>query len=159
MAQQIAEAAIAFKQGRTTHDRKWVAVFMNEDTIVIALHGSLTAAEQNLAQSPTGAAWVREFHQQMFIDASGVLHRKIKSITGMKVRDTKTEIEPKTGHVVQVFTTDTVGEEFPVGRQLTGHQATDCSTSTREATYAKPTKPLDVQSRDNRPDFTKRISK
>jgi uncharacterized protein YbcI len=85
---------------------------MNEETIVIALHGSLTAAEKVLAQSPAGAVRVREFHRQMFTDASAFLHRKIKSITGMEVRDTSAEIEPKTGHVVQIFTTDTVGEEF-----------------------------------------------
>ena len=30
----------------------------------------------------------------------------------MEVRDTNAEIEPKTGNVVQVFTTDTVGDEF-----------------------------------------------
>ena len=48
----------------------------------------------------------------MFTDASAVLHRKIKSITGMEVRDTTAEIEPTTGHVVQIFTTDTVGDEF-----------------------------------------------
>ena len=82
---------------------------MNEDTIVIALHGSLTAAEKALAQSPAGAARVREFHRQMFTDAPAVLHRKIKSITGMEVRDTTAEVEPKTGHVVLIFTTDTVG--------------------------------------------------
>jgi hypothetical protein len=45
----------------------------------------------------------------------------------MEVRDTTAEIEPTTGSVVQVFTTDTVGEEFllapcgPAGIQAPGH--------------------------------------
>ena len=111
-SQKIARAARAFEKRRTKHGRKWVAVFMNEDTIVIALHGSLTAAEKALAQSLAGAAQVREFHRQLFANASATLLRKIKSITGMEVRDTTAEIEPTTGSVVQVFTTDTVGEDF-----------------------------------------------
>ena len=103
MAQQIAQAARAVEKQRTKHGRKWVAVFMNEDAILIGLHGSLTAAEKALAQSPAGASWVCEFHRQMFTAAPAVLHRKIKSITGMEVRDTTAEINPKTGHVVQIF--------------------------------------------------------
>lgn len=124
MGQRIARAARAFEKRRTKHGRKWVAVFMNEDTIVIALHGSLTAAEKALAQSPAGAAWVREFHRQMFTDTPVVLHRKIKSITGMQVRATTSEIEPKTGHVVQIFTTDTVGDEFLADRPRSGQAST-----------------------------------
>ena len=85
---------------------------MNEDTIVIALHGSLTAQEKALAQSPAGAAQVLEFHRQLFANASGPLFQEIKSITGMEVRDTTVEIEKKTGSVVQIFTTNTVAEEF-----------------------------------------------
>jgi uncharacterized protein YbcI len=112
IGQRIAWAARAFEKRCTKHGRKWVAVFMYEDTIVIALHGSLTAAENALAQSPAGVACVREFHRRLFTNASAGLLQKIKSITGMKVRDTTAEIEPTTGSVVQVFTTDTIGESF-----------------------------------------------
>ena len=100
---------------------------MNEDTIVIALHGSLTGAEKALAQSPAGAAQIREIHRQLFTNVSATLHRKIEKITGMEVRETTPEIEPTTGSGVQVFTTDTVGEEFlpapcgPAGFQAPGH--------------------------------------
>ncbi len=130
IGQRIAGAARAFEKRRTKHGRKWVAVFMNEDTIVIALHGSLTAAEKALAQSPAGAARVREFHRHMFTDASAILHRKIKCITGMTVRDTTVEIEPKTGHVVQVFTTDTFGDEFLSERPRSGPPVSVRSAST-----------------------------
>jgi len=81
-------------------------------TIVIALHGSLTAAEKALAQSPAGATEVREFHRQLLANVCDTLLREIKSITGMAVRDTTAEIERATGSVVQVFTTDTVAEKF-----------------------------------------------
>jgi uncharacterized protein YbcI len=129
IGQKIARAARAFEKRRTKHGRKWVAVFMNEDTIVIALHGSLTAAEKALARGSAGAAQLREFHRQLFANVSTTLHRKIKKITGMEVRDTTAEIEPTTGSVVQVFTTNTVGEEFllapggPAGTQAPGHGA------------------------------------
>ncbi len=112
IGQRISQAAQAFERRQTKHGRKWVAVFMNEDTIVIALHGSLTAQEKALAQSPAGAAQVLEFHRQLFANASGPLFQEIKSITGMEVRDTTVEIEKKTGSVVQIFTTNTVAEEF-----------------------------------------------
>ena len=131
---KIARAARAFEKRRTTHGRKWVPVFMNEDTIVIALHGFLTAAEKALAQSPAGAAQVREFHRRLFTNVSAALHRKIKKITGMEVRDTTAEIDPTTGSVVQVFTTDTVGEEFPLAP---GESAEDPGSETGSAPPAR----------------------
>jgi uncharacterized protein YbcI len=114
IGKKIAQAAHAFELRRTKHGRKWVAVFMNEDTIVIALHGSLTDAERALAQSAAGAAEVREFHRQLFTDVSDLLLRKIKSITGMNVRHTSAEIDSTTGSVVQLFTTDTAAKDFPL---------------------------------------------
>ena len=100
---KIARAARAFEKRRTMHGRKWVPVFMNEDTIVIAVHGFLTAAEKALAQSPAGAAQVREFHRRLFTNVSAPLHRKTKKISGMEVRDTTAEIEPTTGGAVHVL--------------------------------------------------------
>jgi uncharacterized protein YbcI len=114
IGERIARAVHAFELRRTKHARKWVAVFMNEETIVIALHGSLTDAEKALAQSAAGAAEVREFHRRLFTDVSALLLRKIKSITGMDVRHTTAEIELTTGSFVQLFTTDTLGENFPL---------------------------------------------
>jgi uncharacterized protein YbcI len=113
IGEKIARAAHAFELRRTKHARKWVAVFMNENTIVIALHGSLTGAEKALTQSAAGAAEVQEFHRQLFTDVSGLLLRKIKSITGMDVRHTSADIDSTTGSVVHLFTTDTEGEAFP----------------------------------------------
>jgi uncharacterized protein YbcI len=112
IGQKIARAARAVEKRRTKHGRKWVAVFINEDTMVIALYGSLTAAERRLAQSPAGAVQVRDFHRRLFANVSASLRRMIKSITGMEVCDTTAEIEPATGHVVHVFTTDTLAEDF-----------------------------------------------
>jgi uncharacterized protein YbcI len=122
IGERTARATHAFELRRTKHARKWVAVFMNEETIVIALHGSLTGAEKALAQSAAGAAEVQEFHRQLFADVSALLLRKIKGITGMNVRHTSAEIDSTTGSVVHLFTTDTEGEDFP--RAPSGFAAT-----------------------------------
>src|ERR1700732_5619001 len=61
MAQQIAQAAIAFEQRRTgNHVPKAVTVVLSEGTLVITLHDALSPAEMNLAKSPAGAAQMQE---------------------------------------------------------------------------------------------------
>ena len=52
VAQQIAQAAIAFEQQRTGHEPQSVAVVLSGDTLLITLHGALSPAEKALAQSP-----------------------------------------------------------------------------------------------------------
>jgi uncharacterized protein YbcI len=112
MAEQIAQAATAFQQERTGHEPKSVSVVISGDTLVVTLHGALSAAEQAMAQSPDGAAGVREFHRQLFQCASDTLKQEIRRITGMDVREATAEVEPATGAIVQVFTTGTMVQVF-----------------------------------------------
>src|SRR5438128_6729878 len=122
MAQQIAQAAIAFEQRRTgNHVPKSVSVVLSEGTLVVTLHEALSLAERVLAKSPAGAAQVQEFHRQLFASSSDSLRQEIKRITGMEVREATAEVEPATGAVVQAFTTGTVVEVF----LLTGSVPTD----------------------------------
>ena len=116
VAQQIAQAAIAFQQQRTGHEPKAVAVVLSGDTLLITLHGALSPAEQALAQSPAGAARVQEFHRQLFSDSAEALRQEIKRITGVEVREAAAEVEPTTGTVVQVFTTGTMVQVFLLAR-------------------------------------------
>jgi uncharacterized protein YbcI len=108
----VAQAARASESRRKQRGREWVAVFMNEDTIVIALHGSLTDMEKTLMRSPAGGARVRHYHRNLFASVTDTLALEIKSITGMVVRHTTSEINPTTGCVVQFLTTDTVSAQF-----------------------------------------------
>ena len=85
MAQQIAQAAIAFQNQRTGMPKS-VAVVLSGDTLLITLHGALSPAEKALAQSPEGAAQVQEFHRQLFTNAADHLRREIKRITGVEAR-------------------------------------------------------------------------
>ena len=113
MAQQIAQAAIAFEQRRTgNHVPKSVTVVLGEGTLVITLHDALSPAEKALAQSPAGAAQMQELHRQLFANSSDSLRQEIKRITGMEVREATAEIEPASGAVVQAFTTGTVVQVF-----------------------------------------------
>ena len=112
MARQIAEAAAAFEQQRTGNTPKSVTVVLNDNTLVITLHGALSPAEKALAQSPAGAAQVQELHKRLFNNSAGALREKIKKITGVEVREAKAEVETTTGTVVQVFTTGTVVQVF-----------------------------------------------
>ncbi|HEV3238267.1 MAG TPA: Na-translocating system protein MpsC family protein [Gemmataceae bacterium] len=113
MAQQIAQAAIAFEQRRTgNHLPKSVTVVLSEGTLVITLHEALSPAERALAQSPAGAIQMQEYHRQLFANSSDSLRQEIQRITGMEVREATAEIEPATGAVVQAFTTGTVVQVF-----------------------------------------------
>jgi uncharacterized protein YbcI len=112
MAQQIARAASAFQEQRTGHVPQSVAVVLSDDTLVITLHEALSPAEKVLANSPAGAAQVREFHRQLFANDSESLKREIKKITGVEVREATAEVETTSGTVVQVFTTGTMVQVF-----------------------------------------------
>ena len=116
MAQQIAQAAIAFEQRRTgNHVPKAVNVVLSEGTVVITLHDALSPAERVLATSPEGAARMQEFHRQLFHNSSDSLRQEISRITGMKVREASSQIEPGNGAVVQAFTSGTIVQVFLLG--------------------------------------------
>src|SRR3954451_6852268 len=93
MAEQVASAASALHQERTGHAPTSVSVVLNNETLVITLHGALTQAETALAASPAGAAQVQEFHRQLFATSSESLRQEIKRITGVSVRGAAAQIE------------------------------------------------------------------
>lgn len=118
MAQQVAQAAIAFERRRTGHAPTSVSVVLSGETLVITLHDALSPAERALARSPAGAAQVQEFHRQLFATASEPLRQEIKRITGVEVREATAEVEPATGMVVGVFTTGTTVQVFLLAHDL-----------------------------------------
>jgi uncharacterized protein YbcI len=120
MAQQLAQAAIAFEQQRTGHTPTSVTVVLSENTLVITLHGALTPAEKALAQSPAGAVKMQEFHRELFNASADALRQEIKRIIGVDVREAVAEVEPTTGTVVQAFTTGTVVQVFLLACNVPG---------------------------------------
>jgi uncharacterized protein YbcI len=118
VAQQIAQAAIAFQEKRTGHAPTSVTVVLGADTLVITLHGAFTPAEQALAKTPQGAAQVQKFHRELFANSCEPLRQEIKRITGVDVREATAEVETTTGTVVQVFTTDTMVQVFQLSQNV-----------------------------------------
>ena len=118
MAQQIALAASAFEEQTTGHVPRAVSVVLNDDTLVITMHGALSPAEKALAVSPAGAAQVQKFHQQLFANASEGLRQEIKRITGVEVREATAEVETTMGTVVKVFATGTMVQVFLLARAV-----------------------------------------
>jgi uncharacterized protein YbcI len=118
MAQEIAEAVIAFQRRTTGRAPKAVTVVLSQDTLVITLHEALSPAEKELARSPAGAAQVEEFHRQLFSSSSQSLREEIRRITGVEVREAVAEIEPTTGAVVQAFTSSATVQVFRLARDV-----------------------------------------
>ena len=117
-AQQIAQAASDFQQRQTGHKPQSVVVVLSGDTLVITLHGALSAAEKALAQSPKGAAQMQEFHRQLFNVSADELRREIEKITGVEVCEASTEVEMAPRALVQVFTTGTMVQMFLLARAV-----------------------------------------
>jgi uncharacterized protein YbcI len=120
MAQQVAEAVMAFQQKTTGHAPKAVTVVLSQDTLVVTLHEALSPAERDLAKSPAGAAKVQEFHRQLFTLSSQSLREEIQRITGVEVREAVAEVEPTTGAVVQAFTSSATVQVFRLAANVPG---------------------------------------
>ena len=118
MAQQVAQAVMAFQQKTTGHAPKAVTVVLSQDTLVVTLHEALSPAERDMAKSPAGAATVQEFHRQLFGNSSQSLRDEIKRITGVDVREAIAEVEPTTGAVVCAFASGTVVQVFQLSEGI-----------------------------------------
>jgi uncharacterized protein YbcI len=118
MAEQVAQAVMDFQQQTTGHMPKAVTVVLSKDTLVVTLHEALSPAEKDMARSPAGAAKVQEFHRQLFADSADSLREEIKRITGVAVREAAAEVEPKTGAMVQAFTSGTLVQVFQLDRGI-----------------------------------------
>jgi uncharacterized protein YbcI len=112
LSQAIAESARAFQKESTGHIPKSVSVVLKDDTLVITLQEALTEAEKALAKTPNGAIQVQDYHRQLFQSAAAKLRLDIERITGRKIREVNVAVNPKTGAIIQAFTTGTVVQVF-----------------------------------------------
>lgn len=112
MAQQLAQAAIAFEKQRTGHSAESVTVVMSQNVLVITLCGSLSPAELAVVRDPARAEQLREFYRQLFASSSTPLREEIKRITGVDVREAAADTEPARGAVTSAFTEGTTVQVF-----------------------------------------------
>ncbi len=118
VAQEIAQAVMAFQEKTTGHAPKAATVVLSHDTLVVTLHEALSPAEKDMAKSPAGAAQVEEFHRQLFTNSSQSLRDEIQRITGVEVREAIAEVEPTTGTVVQAFTRSAMVQVFRLAQNV-----------------------------------------
>ena len=118
MRQQIVQAVIDFEVQRTGHTPQSVNVILNEDTLVVTLHGALSPAEKAVARSPAAAAQMQELHRQLFVNSSNTLRDEIKRITGVPVREAQLNVETMTGAIMERFATGTVVQVFLLARSI-----------------------------------------
>ena len=123
MAEQVAQAVMAFQQKTTGHAPKAVTVVLSEDTLVVTLHEALSPAEKAMAKSPAGAARVQEFHRQLFSNSSLSLREEIQRITGVEVREAVAEVEPTTGAMVHAFTSGNMVQVFQLSKSVPVEQS------------------------------------
>jgi len=144
MARQIAEAAAMFQKRVTGHAPGAVGVVISDDTLVIKIRGALTPAEQAMSKTPDGAARVREFHRQLFLNSVESLRSEIKRITGVEVREAAAEVESAQGPVVHTFTTGTMVQMFQLARRVSSETWTGNGRIEHhdEAISAAPTPPV-----------------
>ena len=102
-AKQLADVVRQFEKERTGRMPESVTAEMEDVSLVITLHGELSPAEMDLAQSPDGAAKVQELHRLLFLTSCGSLLKEIEVITGVAVLEATSEVTTDTGTVVQVF--------------------------------------------------------
>ena len=118
MAQQIAQAAASFEKQRTGIAPSSVSVALGEETLVITLHGALSEAEKVMSRTPQGAAQLREYHQQLFALSSEPWRKEIRRITGVDVRESAVEIEPRSGALVHAFTDGSIVQVFLLAKPI-----------------------------------------
>ena len=117
MAQQIAQVAGLFEQSRTGRIPREVTAVLTGETLVITLHGALSRAEKIMAETPQGAAQVREFHRVLFDASSEPLQLEIERITGVGVRQANSR-DSAAGTIVPLFEADAIVQVFVLTSKL-----------------------------------------
>ena len=113
IAEQIARSAMTFEEHRLGRKPTSVTVVIGGYSLVIAIHGVLSPAEQIRAAGPEGTVQFQQFHQWLFQLCSNPLRREIQRITGFELRDTA-----KGTAAVKVFSGGTVIQLFLLAGRL-----------------------------------------
>jgi uncharacterized protein YbcI len=118
VAQEIAEATMAFQRQCTEVTPASVTVVLGEKTLVVTLHEALSPAEKEMARTTEGAARVHEYHRQLFHDSAGTLHKELNRILGVEVSESTVDMQPPTGRVAEVFSTGDMVQVFRLSRPV-----------------------------------------
>lgn len=103
--QELADAAREFQMQQTGRAPSKVYVVIDENMLEVTLHEALSPAEQALASTPEGATNLHEFYHQLFRNSAASLGKQVERITGRKICEFASQIDPGTGRIVHAFTT------------------------------------------------------
>lgn len=77
--------------------------FILDDMVIIRLKGVLTPAEEKLAAEEGGAQLIKQMRMRLIESSQTLLKDMIEKIIGSKVKGLLTDINPKTGERIFVF--------------------------------------------------------
>ena len=101
---EISTAVTKFEKEYIGRGPKESKSYIIEDLIVIRLKGVLTPAEEKLAAEDDGSQLIKQMRMRLIDSSQHLLHEMVETITGIKVIGLLTDINPKTGERVFVFT-------------------------------------------------------
>jgi len=108
MARQVARVVRAHHQQQTGQSPSSVTVVLCEGSLVITLHGTLTAAEQAMVRIPDGVVRLEEVQRQLFASSWDVLREEVKRIMGVEIHEETAEVQASTGTVIHTLETTNI---------------------------------------------------
>lgn len=101
---EISTAVTKFEKDYIGRGPKESKSFIIEDMVIIRLKGILTPAEEKLAIEDGGAQLIKQMRMRLIDSSQKLLEEIIEEITGQKVSSLLTDINPKSGERIFIFT-------------------------------------------------------
>ncbi|MCB0283695.1 MAG: DUF2294 domain-containing protein [Calditrichae bacterium] len=101
---EISTAVTKFEKDYIGRGPKESKSFIIEDMVIIRLKGILTPAEEKLAVEDGGAQLIKQMRMRLIDSSQKLLEEIIEEITGQKVSSLLTDINPKSGERIFIFT-------------------------------------------------------
>lgn len=101
---EISTAVTKFEKEYIGRGPKESKSFILEDMVIIRLKGVLTPAEEKLAAEDGGSQLIKQMRMRLIDSSQHLLREMVETSTGSNVIGLLTDINPKTGERVFVFT-------------------------------------------------------
>lgn len=112
LAEEIAQAAMAFQRECTGHAPRRVSVVLGEKTLVITLFEALSPAEKEMGRTPEGATRVREYYRQLFHDSAAAFHERLSQILATDICESAADIHSPVGRLIETFPAGDIVQVF-----------------------------------------------
>ncbi len=103
---RISEAVSKFEIEYMGRGPKDIKTFINQDLVIIRIHGFLSISEQKLSETSHGIKLIKEMRTALFESARDYLESIIKPVINANIVSTYCDVSTKTGEKIIVITTD-----------------------------------------------------